>query len=423
MRFFSLAAAVVGCVGLCLAQPARQAAELKYVVIVTRHGVRAPTWTAQRLNEYSAEPWPDWGVKPGYLTVHGRALMTIMGGYYRDTLLAQGLLGKSGCADANQAYFWADTDQRTLETGRALAESVLPGCNVPVHSAPEGSADPLFDPVKAGIGKPDPPLAMAAVAGSVGPKLDAVVGAHRVAFDELVRVLNGNGKAARSIFDQPLSLNAGKDGASLSGALNLASTFTEDFLLEYANGMSGEQLGWGRLNASNLQQIMALHTTYADWMRQTPYLARVGGSNLLSHIVRSIAQAASGKPLAGALGPPRDALLVISGHDTNISNLAGMLGLRWLLDGYQANDSPPGGALVFSLWRSAETGRYSVRVQIVAQSLDQMHNATPLSLQHPPETADLFLPGCGTASEGYACDWEAFERTATAAIAPEFVKQ
>src|SRR5262249_38731868 len=163
----------------------------------------------------------------------------------------------------------------------------------------------------------------------------------------------------------------------------LASTFTENFLLEYTNGMSGLQFGWGRLNVSNLQQVMALHTTYADLMRRTPYLARARGSNLLNYVLRSLEQAVSGKIVKGAAAAPDTQLAVISGHDTNLSNLSGMLGMSWLLPSYQPDDVPPGSALIFSLWQLPDSGGHSIRVQFIAQTLDQMHDATPLSLSDP----------------------------------------
>src|SRR5215468_7371220 len=91
----------------------QQASEkLKYVLIVTRHGVRSPTWTPERLNQYSSAPWPSWGVAPGYLTPQGRELMKIMGSYYREVLWKDESGKKPDCAKAG-AYFWADTDQRT----------------------------------------------------------------------------------------------------------------------------------------------------------------------------------------------------------------------------------------------------------------------------------------------------------------------
>jgi 4-phytase/acid phosphatase len=174
--------------------------------------------------------------------------------------------------------------------------------------------------------------------------------------------------------------------------------------------MPADKLGWGRLTPANLLDVMSLHTAYADLMRRTPYLARTRGSHLLSYIVAAMEQAAAGKAEAP--------LLVISGHDTNQSNLSGMLDLSWLLPGYQADDTPPGGALIFSLWKSA--GGYSVRLQYLAQTLEQMHDATPLSRTHPPAIANVFVPGCSSGAEGYPCSWERFREVAAKAILPGF---
>jgi 4-phytase/acid phosphatase len=132
---------------LSTAQNAAQPDDLTYVVIVTRHGVRAPAWTAEQLNKYAAEPWPKWNVKPGELTEHGRLLMKLLGAYYRTELATQGLLSSTGCADSNRVYIWADTEQRTLETGKALAEGLLPDCHLKIHSVAEGESDPIFNPL------------------------------------------------------------------------------------------------------------------------------------------------------------------------------------------------------------------------------------------------------------------------------------
>ena len=105
------------------------------------------------------------------------------------------------------------------------------------------------------------------------------------------------------------------------------------------------------------------------------------------------------------------------------SNLSGMLGISWLLPGYQPSDPVPGGALVFELWRSADQKRHTVRTYYTAQSLEQMRSQTPLKLTAPPEKAEIFVPGCGTASAGFACNWADFERTVSAAIDPAFVER
>jgi 4-phytase/acid phosphatase len=203
----------------------------------------------------------------------------------------------------------------------------------------------------------------------------------------------------------------------LAGPFATGSTFSENLLLEYANGLDGAALGWGRLTRENLDRVLEIHTVYADLMRRTPYLARARGSNLLSHVLHSLEQAATGRPTPGAIGAPGELLLLLAGHDTNQSNLSGMLGLSWKLAGYQPDDTPPGGALIFSLWRDEDTGQYSVKLRYVAQTLEQMRYAKPLSMAAPPEGQDVALPGCAAAG----CPWETARRAIEKAIDPAFV--
>src|SRR5262249_32849848 len=157
----------------------------------------------------------------------------------------------------------------------------------------------------------------------------------------------------------------------------------ENLLLEYTDGKTGKDLGWGRLDEARLNEIMAIHGTYADLARRTAYIARVQGSNLLSAILNSLKQAASGKTVPGALGKPGDRLLILGAHDTIISHVSGMLNLSRLLPGYQRDDTPPGGSLVFRLWQVSD-GTYKVETLYIAQTLNQMRDAAPLSRNTPP---------------------------------------
>src|SRR5919197_3314947 len=113
---------------------ATEGPRLQFVVILTRHGVRSPTWPPEQLDTYSAEAWPSWGVKPGELTAHGAKLIKQLGGYDRAYLAAAGLLQPTGCADAAHIRIRADVDQRTRETGRVWAEGALPGCKITVET-------------------------------------------------------------------------------------------------------------------------------------------------------------------------------------------------------------------------------------------------------------------------------------------------
>jgi len=396
--------------------------QLRYVVIITRHGVRSPTWTSERLNPYAAEPWPDWGVPPGNLTAHGRILMQLMGTYYHEWLSREHLLQLQGCGDVGRIYIHADTDQRTIETGHALAETLLPGCTVDVHSVTEGGKDPLFDPIEAGIAKPDGEIAARAVRERLGDNPKQFIELHRAAFQALQVVLAGGGAPKKPIEPpQEITVTATEKSVKLNEPWNLASTLSEDLLLEYTDGMQGKDLGWGRLDANTLLRVLDLHAVSSDLTRRTRYLAQARGSNLLDHVLRSMEQAETGKAVPGALGPLGTAVLIVSGHDTNLANLSGMLGLTWRLPGYQPDDTPPGGALIFSLWQQPDTGHYVVRTQYLAQTLEQMRNATPLTLAAPPAKQDVTVEGCEFATASLGCTWETFEKSLEKAIDRRFV--
>jgi 4-phytase/acid phosphatase len=389
-------------------------AELKYALIVSRHGVRSPTWDTARLNEYSAQAWPDWGVGPGELTPHGRAGVKLMGAYYRAWLSNVGLFGDEGCRDAARIYIRGDAGQRTQETGRAFAESLLPGCEIPVSMAGAGK-DPLFG----GVGKADPELAARAVRERLGPAA-ALLTKHAPAFDTLALILTGGGTAQRTVTGAAQEERGDGGGADIPRPLATASTLSEVFLLEYAEGLPESALGWGRLNKEKLLQILELHTAYADMARRTSYLARAKGSNLLAHILASLQQAASGKPVPGALGQPGGALSILAGHDTNLSNLSGMLDLSWRVPGQAPDDTPPESALVFSLWREGAGGGWFVKLEFVSPSLDQMRRLEPLTLASPPSRVPVTIPACASSRADGGCPWPAFAAAVQKAIDPRF---
>jgi 4-phytase/acid phosphatase len=209
--------------------------------------------------------------------------------------------------------------------------------------------------------------------------------------------------------------------AEMKGPIATASTLSENFLLEYTNGLTGDDLGWGRLDEAKLRQVMSLHTLYEDLLRRTQYIGRASASNMLSHILKSMEQAVTAKAVPGAIGKPGDRVLVLAGHDGNVANIAGTLDLSWLLPGYQPNDTPPGGALFFELWRQPN-GDYQVRTYYTAQTPEQMHNASPLTPDNPPPVAPLFLQGCSESGPGMPCSWKAFQHKVETAIDPSMVK-
>lgn len=395
-------------------------AELRLVVILSRHGVRPPTWTQARLNAYSAQPWPKWDVEPGYLTPHGYDLLKKFGGFNRVSLAGAGLFAAKGCKDAAGTYIWADTDERTMESGRALAAGLFPGCPPSVHSLAAGQRDPLFHPGKQRQRQMDASPAVGAAETPVQHASD--VGKGEV-LTEIQRVLMGCSPektcTPAHIPEIPLldvsTATAGAHGGSFegsNGSLSLASSFAEDFLLEYTEGMPISEVGWGKVDEVRIRRFMELHTESSGSSHRTQANARIEASNMLFHIAHTLKQGAEEKPDDGAVGPTASKLVILVGHDSNIAAVAGLLGLHWTLDG-RKDDTPPGTELAFELWKSPR-GTDVVRVSVTMQTLDQMREKSDLTPASPPAHQALTLEGCDGGSG--ECRWEDFTRLADAAI-------
>jgi 4-phytase / acid phosphatase len=98
MRNFGIAALSI----LLVAQaPARGEPKLERVVMVNRHGVRAPTASATVLEARTGRPWPPFPAEPGALTPHGAEALSRMGAYLRSMYAKAELLPETGCPAVN----------------------------------------------------------------------------------------------------------------------------------------------------------------------------------------------------------------------------------------------------------------------------------------------------------------------------------
>jgi 4-phytase / acid phosphatase len=170
------------------------------------------------------------------------------------------------------------------------------------------------------------------------------------------------------------------------------------------------------LTAAGISQTSRLLNLTLDLECRTPYLAGVQSSNLASHVVRSMVQSATGHPMTGALWNPATKVIVLIASDVNITGLAGLFHLDWMLPGYQEDYCSPGGALVLELRQSQSTGEYTVRASYIAQTMDQLRNLTALTLDTPPAIAPVFIPGCSVRDASFDCPLERFVRIAKQVI-------
>jgi len=403
---------------LCLAlssQAATAEPRLERVVILMRHGVRPPTKSAAALAPLADQAWPDdqaWGAAPGDLTPHGAAAIRLMGAQLRAYYAHQGLLAAQGDL-SGQTVIWADgADQRTRETARALAEGLWPAAPPPFGSGPEGRPDPLFDAAILPQCALDPGQALAAVSAR-GP-VDtpaSIIGLKRHQALVAPKACGGPGVCLAGAS----SLSAAAHDVKIDGPMAAGATLAENLLLEYENDLPSAQVAWGRLQPSDLATIMTVHERAADLTRATPYIGAYRAGPMARLILAALNEDADAALAGRALTPDRT-LIVLVGHDTNLSNLAGALGLSWTLPG-QPDVTAPGTALAFERWRDPATGAVTLRVRVFYQDPDQVRTLAPTAAAPMVVKPGLCPVGAGACA---LSDWSAaaLKRLPSACAAP-----
>lgn len=409
---------------------------LKQIIIFGRHSVRSPVLPPAIYTTLSLRPYPDFGVPAGYLTPYGQQAATLLGTYFRQYLLAEGLLTGDAGTDLARSYFRANSIQRSNLTATMFGQGLIPGMTIPVHSYALGHADPVFDPLSAGIVAVDANRA-AKEAQQIYNSGTALTSAYSGELSLVRSVLfnypNGTQPAPATpagITDPTavaVPLNAIATGLSAGNVVNLGGVeWTEGaadpFIMEYADGLPLADVGWGQLSPDLLSQATRITVLEQRINFRTPYVDQVQSSNAAAHVLRSMRQAVLGSAVPGAFSGPGTQMVVVISSDTYVTGLAGLLQAHWQLPGYQPDFCAPGGALVFELRQSKVTSKFLVRVFYTAQSFDQLRNLTPLSLTTPPETAQLLIPGGSKPGASLDIQFETFQKLLESAIGRRYVE-
>lgn len=390
---------------------------LKGVVIFSRHGIRGPLIPAKCNNAdpsgacmdaLASRPWPTYGVIAQNLIPDGYDRVATLGRYYRALYASEGAIAAKGCPDAS---FVSDDTERTVMTAGALADGMFPGCSPPFAIEPD-----VYTP-----------------AGSKACPIDTRKsnrGTQRLLGGTFAQVANGDLRRPLDVMSRVLgsfkpsgcTYNGGSAPCTLStlpasNRIQTADQPSEQFLMQYAAGMPVEEVAWGRLPAVTGQrlpdaitEVNAIHARYFRAIFMPEYLARRQGSQAMSVVMTALEKVHDGK----------QPLFVFAGHDDNILNMAGMLGLKWQLDTYQPYQVPPGGAVAFEVW-DRPSGGQAVRLVYFAQTIEQMRHDTELTLASPPARAVMPVAGCRSVQG--ACPWADFKAIVEAAIIPACLGQ
>ncbi len=379
------------------AHPAGPSEPLKVerVVMLYRHGIRAPLPGEAAVAAYAPPAWPVWGTTPSHLTPHGREAVRLMAAYDRQRLSAVGLLAAQGCPAAGRIQIWTNSQQRTIASGEAMAEGFAPGCGVEVGHLARDAEDPLFHAIEAkAVDFNGADAATSILAETGGPR--ALIAPYPSKVRAMERVLGCDAHSPPcDIGAAATDLKASADGGGLvlDGPISILSGTAQVFMLQYAEGLPLDQVGWGRATPQVLEDVSRLHALLFDVYARPRYMARrVGGP-----MARRISQ------ILAADNAPAVSFFV--GHDNNIAALTSLMDAHFKMDGYGYDDPPIGGALELQVLSDAKGGRF-VAVYYQAQTPDQLRYLTRLSPASPPTRREL-KPGCLVKGERF-CRLDAF---------------
>ncbi|VUM19415.1 bifunctional glucose-1-phosphatase/inositol phosphatase [Stenotrophomonas maltophilia] len=371
--------------------------QLKQVVLLSRHNLRAPVVASGALANATPEAWPRWEVAPGELTTKGGVLEVYMGRYIAQWLRQAQLLPVSGCPQEDDFHAYANSLQRTQATAQFFVAGAFPGCHVAVEQRmPLGTMDPLFNPVihrddAAFRARAASAMQQALSASDLAPALSVV--------EEITRypqsaACKGHNDCHLALSDTTFSAEPGKE-PRVSGSLALASGLVDALLMEHYQGSGIPREGWGRLTTEAQWQALAqIRNRYQDILFGTPEVARDVAGPLLARVDALLEDPAS----------PKVSLLV--GHDSNIGSVLAALGISdYSLPG-QYEKTPIGGLLQFERWRDRHSGVERIRLAYVYPTTAQLRDALPLANAQPPGRVALRVPGC--AAQG--CTVAEFQR-------------
>lgn len=148
-----------------------------------------------------------------------------------------------------------------------------------------------------------------------------------------------------------------------TGGLHFASMVTECFLFMQGEWPRGNQTNF-TISYKQLGQLYLIHNILSNTVNRLPEMAISRGSMLLNAIADALISSDKDSNINKAK------LVIFSGHEGNIQSIAGLLNLQWKIPGYPPNGTPPGGMLMFTLWKT--TNGNIVKIHYICQSLETL---------------------------------------------------
>ncbi|KAL3919711.1 MAG: hypothetical protein SGPRY_005531 [Prymnesium sp.] len=383
------------------------------VVSMARHGQRSPYpppegSSAAGLNMWSPRPFPSpaaWNMSREefdyqLLTPNGKRLPFHLGEFQA--------LRFSGSTCDLRASLIADSSIRDVQTAQYFAAGFFPESCVHDRSSDiliaNKSAYPhihaaVNDHTFAGCAGPD----AAQIALSYGGDYEAMARAYAPQIERISSIIGCCSVQVCSSRNLPpncslADLHHSYDGlyyrGFYDGPLSVAGYFSGVFMLQAVSGL--RPFAWGELSLEEVVDLYRVHQRVM-WLGSQLNSSRAYGSHGLAYLLASLEQVVTDSPIEGLAdkglrqqgNASQQLFLALFGHDFNILYLRRLLRASWVTDSWNFDAVVPSSDLVIELYR--ENGQWHVVGSLIAASIEQQRDSTPLVPPHkPPSQAIIF---------------------------------
>lgn len=372
--------------------------QLEEMVVLSRHNIRSPlSGNGSALGNLTPHTWFQWTSAPSELSLRGGQLETMMGQYFRQRLVKDGLMTENYMPKDGEMRFYANSMQRTIATAQYFSSGMLPVANVKVeHKYALNKMDPVFNPQLTFVSDAFRTKAMAEISAMGGAKglqgiNDSLAGEYRVL--EKALDLKDSPIAKKNGFDHfrnddlQIMLEVNKEPA-MKGSLKLANSASDAFILQYYEESDKVKAGFGhKLSAQEWEQIAKVKDVYGDVLFTAPSVAVNVAHPLLAEMHKE-------------LQTPGRKFTFLCGHDSNIASVLAALDVEeYSLPNSIEKKTPIGSKLVIEKFAGKDGKEYAA-FSLVYQTTSQLCDRTALTLDNPPAVFPLKLKGLQANDDG-----------------------
>lgn len=357
--------------------------KLQQLVILSRHNIRTPMVGKGSILERLTNPsysWFRWEDPASHLTAKGVRLEANMGGFFREWLRKENLIGKYA-SHPGSFRFYANAKQRCQLTARTFADALLPGLDVQVEmNAEYDTMDPVFHPQITKMPAGFEEKAQQEINAMMGD-LNAGAASQFSLIESILDITHAPAYPDTMSFSQFPSAVGFKMNAEpfMTGGLKMACSVSDALVLQYFEEPDARKAAFGHeLKDVDWIDVALVKERYGDALFSAPSVA----VNVAHPLLQTLLSELQNKGRCFSF---------LCGHDSNLTSvLSALETVPYELPQTIEKKTPIGAKVIVEKFRSQDGKEYA-DIWMVYASTGQIRGESRLSYSNPPVAVRLCL--------------------------------